>query len=300
MSLLEKMKGVRYRARIFDHNLHISTVEVPDRGQRYITITVRKKTLGIFGDETKLAFMINPDIPPKIFGGFIQELDFDIKDATPLADIVDLIPDLVYEINENYKLIQEEKEKAILEMKEKPGIESIIEPLPTPAPEETKEEANEGTKETVVPVEEKIEETKESKEVKKPEPPSPKKPGILITSSKLLDILTRLKNEGDGPEKNKTIKECLELCVLYPKLLYWLPKHLKIDQEVHAIVSQSRVKRVGVLPSYYVNQANAMIAEKVLARPAPKPGWQDVIIIIAVFAFIIGFIALILHAAGLF
>jgi len=285
MSLLEKWKGVRYRARIFDHSLHIATVEVPDRGQRYITITVKKKILGFLGEETKLAFMINPDIPPKIFGGFIQELDFDIKDATPMADLLDVIPDLVYEINENYKVIQETKEikkktlqDIIQEIKNKPEIESAPESAPVS-----------------IPV---TEETEKKEEVQKIQ--EPKKPGLITTSKKLMDTLSKLRKEVDGSEKNKLIKDCLELCMRYPKLMYWIPKHLKIDQEIHAIVSQSRIKRYGVMPSYYVNQANAMIAEKVLARPAPKPGWQDVIIIIAVFAFILVFIALLLHAVGMF
>jgi len=283
MSLLEKWKGVRYRARIFDHSLHIITVEVPDRGQRYITLTVKKKMIGIFGDETKLAFMINPDIPPKIFGGFIQELDFDIKDATPMADLLDVVPDLVYEINENYKEIQEAKEAKkktlqdiIQEIESKPEIEPIPEPAPVPVTEEKEK------KEQVQKI------------------PEPEKPGLITTSKKLMDTLSKLRKEVDGSEKNKLIKECLELCLRYPKLLYWIPRYLKIDQEIHAIVSQSRIKRYGVMPSYYVNQANAMIAEKVLARPAPKPGWQDVIIIIAVFAFIIIFLALLLRAGGMF
>lgn len=273
MSLLEKMKGVRYRARIFDHKLHIATVEVPDRGQRYITVTVKKKTLGIFGDETKLAFMINPDIPPKLFGGYIQEIDFDIRDSGQLGDLLDIAPDLVYEVNENYRVIQEERER----MKKGSDIESILERIkPVTALTEPEEGA-----------------------VKTEPKPVPKKPGLLRTVNKLSDTLEALKHSVDGPDKNKLIKECLDLCLIYPSWLNWLPKYLKIDQEIHAICSQTKIKRYGVIPSYYIAQSNAMISEKVLARPAQKPGWQDVIILLGTMIILVAFAALVLRAAGL-
>jgi hypothetical protein len=266
MSLIDKMKGVRYRARIFDHNLHITTIEVPDRGQRYVTIVVKGKQMGFKGEETKLAFKINPDIPPKIFGGFIQELDFDIKDSCPMADLVDVVPDLIYEINENYKVMAE--------VKKDEGIESLMEPAPAP----------DGT-------------TEKKDDEKKA--PAPKKPPLIRTARKLYDILNQIKSADYESEKRALIKQCLDLCQEYPKLIYWLPKEMTIYQEVNAIVSQSRIKRNGVIPSYYIRQSNAEIAEKVLQRPQTKTGWEQVVLILGV---IIGFLilaALIFKASGM-
>ena len=60
MSLLDKMKGVRYRARIFDNGIYLKTIETPDVGQRDITSLVKAKKFGIFGEEVKIKFIINP------------------------------------------------------------------------------------------------------------------------------------------------------------------------------------------------------------------------------------------------
>jgi len=271
MSLLDKMKGVRYRARVFDHNLYLFSVEVPDRGQRYITVTVQKKIIGLFGEEKRIALLINENIHPKLFGGFVQEIDFDIRDAAQLGDLLDVVPDLVYEINQNYKVIQE--------VRKDEGMGSLMEPQTVP---EVSPAPTDGTT--------------EKKEDEKKAPAVPKKPGLIITSAKMLETISALKNTVDGIEKHKIIRECLDLCLLYPKFFYWLPNYLKIDQEVHAIVSQSRIKRVGIIPSYYIAQSNAMIAEKVLARPAAKQGWEQVVIIGIIAAAILGTLGLVVYA----
>ncbi len=272
MSLIEKIKGVRYRIRVFDHNLHIRTVEVPDRGQRYINIVVIPKNMMIFGEETKLAFMLNHDIPPKIFGGFIMEVDFDIRDSVPLADLVDVIPDLVYEINENLK----ESEKAYEEAQKDNSIEALTEAVPALVDDGTTEK-------------------------KEPEKkaPAPKKPGLIPTALKLHRLYQQIKSADYESEKRTLIHKCLDICQDHPKLLYWLPQEMKIDQEVKAIVSQSRVKRLGIIPSYYIAQSSAQIAEKVLQRPQTKTGWEQVVLILGV---IIGFLilaALIFKASGM-
>jgi hypothetical protein len=279
MSLYEQWKGVRYRVRIFDRGIHIRTLEVPDRGQRKIEVTVKGKTLGILGEETRLAFMINPEIPPKLFGGFVQEIDFDIRDAAQLSDLLDLIPDFVYGINENYRAIQE--------MRESPDIEKLAEPAPAEVP------VIEPTQPTEAGTEEKPEEEN------KPLPPPPKKPGLIRTGKKLADTLLALRNAQFDAEKNRLIRECLELCMIYPKFLYWLPKHLKIEQEIHAICTQSRIKRTGVIPSYYIAQSKAMISEKVLARPPQKQGWQDVILILGVLVVFVILAVLVFRALGM-
>jgi hypothetical protein len=276
---MEQWKGVRYRVRIFDRGIHIRTLEVPDRGQRKIEVTVKGKTLGILGEETRLAFMINPEIPPKLFGGFVQEIDFDIRDAAQLSDLLDLIPDFVYGINENYRAIQE--------MRESPDIEKLAEPAPAEVP------VIEPTQPTEAGTEEKPEEEN------KPLPPPPKKPGLIRTGKKLADTLLALRNAQFDAEKNRLIRECLELCMIYPKFLYWLPKHLKIEQEIHAICTQSRIKRTGVIPSYYIAQSKAMISEKVLARPPQKQGWQDVILILGVLVVFVILAVLVFRALGM-
>ena len=268
MSLLDKIKGVRYRARIFDHDLFLFSVEVPARGQNKIEVTLSKKILGFIGEEIKIGLMINPEIRPKLFGGYIQEIDFDIRDAAQLADLLKIMPDFVYKINADYKLIKE--------MQDTPGIEALTEPLPVsvPLPDGTTEKPED-----------------------KKTPPAPKKPGFIKTSQQLMDIIAALK-QSENPEKAKLIKECMDACSIYPSFFYWLPHYLGIDQEIKAIVSQTKIMRVGIMPSYYIKQSNAQISEKVLARPPQKQGWEQVILVIGVLAFALVLFGLFLHAIG--
>jgi hypothetical protein len=62
---------------------------------------------------------------------------------------------------------------------------------------------------------------------------------------------------------------------------------------VHAIVSQSRIFKVGVDPTYYNKQSGAQISEKMLAKPKEAKGWQDVVIMAIAVMGILGTIALI-------
>jgi hypothetical protein len=91
--------GMMYRIRVFDHGHHIKTATVKNRGQEYISLVVKGKDYGFLGEEVKLAFMINPQIPPRYFGT-TAEIDYDIRDATQLADLFDLCPELVYKFNQ--------------------------------------------------------------------------------------------------------------------------------------------------------------------------------------------------------
>lgn len=275
MSLLDKMKGVRYRARIFDNGIYLKTIETPDVGQRDITSLVKAKKFGIFGEEVKIKFIINPKIRPKLFGGYIQEIDYDVRDAMQLADLFDLMPDYVCELEDTFK----QNIKTFEEAKNDPGIESLTEPTPASVPEGGAE-------------------TKES-DKKVVSPTMPKKPGIIKGSAKIASCLLALREAIEDKDRRKIISDCLELCKDHPTMFYLLPHEFKIDQEVRAICAQTVIGRTGVIPSYYTAQSNAPIAEKVLQRPQIKTGWEQVVLILGV---IIGFLilaALIFKASGM-
>ena len=248
MGLIDKWKGVRYRIRIFDNFLHITSIEVPEKGQRYVTVTIHKELFGL-GEKTKLAFEINPKIKPKMFGGNVMELDFDIRDAVPLADLLDILPEYVVNLNDNYR-----KSKEVIDVQpiEKPELEKIVDQIQS-----------------------------------EPEPESERRIDTVITAVKsAADNLNAIMTVKDSKDKEK-IDKCLALCKKYPKLLYWLPEKMDIGQEIHGIVMQSAIYRVGVLPSYYIAQANAMISEKTLTRPEKKEGWEQVALILGVIGLIV-------------
>jgi len=279
MGFIDQYKGVRLRIRVFDHGLHITTAEIKDRGQRYIVLTVQKKTLGIFGEDTKLAFMINPVIPPKIFGNFIQEYDFDIKDSVPLADLLDFTPELVYEINDNYKIINAIRKNQ--DTTQDADFSPLSDPVPQESEGETKDQIN------IPAVSAIVEKPSKMADLKKDLLKDAKiiKSGITI-AKKLTDTILQLKDLPEGNEKKELVRRTLDICATYPKLLYWLPRYLQIDTEVHAIVSQTYIRRVGIHPSYYVNEVNSRISEKILARPAQKQGWESVVLILGVLGIV--------------
>lgn len=255
-----KDNTVRYRIRVFDHGLHIKTAEIEDRGQPYITLVVKPKKLMLFGEEVKLAFQINPDIPPKIFGN-ILEVDFDIRDSTQLGDLLDITPDLVFQVNEGYQKIYESKKLWKESKTDEEFIMNFTEPAPESSPTPTKTDDDD-------------EETPAKKIVL----------GIQ-DSIRVMQILKELKKvDSSQAEKKKKIEEALNLCTKHPKLLYWLPKRLNIGQEIHAIVSQSRIERVGIKPSSYTAEVNSRHVEKTLARPKEGNEMWNTILIIAVMA----------------
>lgn len=255
-----KDNTVRYRIRVFDHGLHIKTAEIEDRGQPYITLVVKPKKLMLFGEEVKLAFQINPDIPPKIFGN-ILEVDFDIRDSTQLGDLLDITPDLVFQVNEGYQKIYESKKLWKESKTDEEFIMNFTEPAPDSSPTPTKTDDDD-------------EETPAKKIVL----------GIQ-DSIRVMQILKELKKvDSSQAEKKKKIEEALNLCTKHPKLLYWLPKRLNIGQEIHAIVSQSRIERVGIKPSSYTAEVNSRHVEKTLARPKEGNEMWNTILIIAVMA----------------
>ena len=266
-------KPVKYRIRIFDHGLHISTAEVEDRGQSYITRVVKPKKMMLFGEEVKLAFQINSEIPPKIFGN-ILEIDFDIRDTTQLGDLIDIAPDLVYQINEKYREMIE-LNKVIEKGTDEEFIMKFSEPAPDEKPKDpatepvTEEEGTNRAQEIVIGIQDTI---------------------------RVRKILKELKNMDDSQkQKKEKIEEALALCTKHPKLLYWLPKRLGLGQEIHAIVSQSRIERVGIKPSSYTAEVNSRHVEKTLARPATGNEMWQTILIIAVLGIVAVMIILVAY-----
>jgi len=286
-----KTGSVVYRIRIFDNFHHIMTAEVRDKGQRYITATVHSEFFGL-GEKTKLAFMISPDIKPFILKGHIYEINYDIRDSVPMGDLLDVAPNLIYEINGKYKLIAELRKGKEGFMKtgtegnkEDPGVvdadftvkaDPDIDPLTDKVdPNKKQEDRGANDKRNIDP---------------------------LIRGAKdaadLAAGLYKLKR-NKGMETEDTLEKVLALCNAYPKLLYWLPKHLDLEPEIHFLVSQTKVDRVGIMPSYYIAQTGAMISEKTLTRPKEQTGWQDVAklgVIVLGFVAIVGLVVYLLTA----
>lgn len=285
MGILEGFKDVRYRIRIFDNGNFIMSAEVPDKGQRNINVTVHQAMFGI-GERTRLAFQINPKIKPKIFEGKIMEVDFDIRDSTQLGDLLDVCPELVYEIDKNYKksewykklkgVVDEDNEILNADFTVSSEKKEFIEVQDLTADLEEEEDKR--------PIDTVINGIKEA--------------GEIITNAAPHLPLTEKVFKVPDEKKAENIRKCMKLIANHPKLLYWLPGYLKIEPEITAIVSQSRIYRAGIQPSYYIAQTGAMIAEKILTRPKEQTGYQQIIIIIAVLLFIIiivGLIAWLLH-----
>jgi hypothetical protein len=252
--------GITYRVRIFDNGIYLKTVKVPNKGQTHFAATVHAKMMG-FGEKTRMEFMINPKIQPKIFGN-VFEIDFDIRDAVQLGDLLDINPDLVYEINKNYRLQNsppEDVQDAEYTVK---STEDLFEDEPKPAEEKKEEpEEEEGTRQ----IDEIIKQAKTAAEIA----------SVAIPNLPGIRNLTQEKNA-------EQVKKVLELCTKSPahrKLLYWVPAVLNIEPEIHMLVSQTWIYQTGISPSYYRAQTDAPIAEKMMTRPEGKKGWQDVAIL---------------------
>lgn len=292
-------QGMKYRIRVFDHGHHIKTATVKDRGQRRIELVVKPKDWGFLGEEVKLAFMINPEIPPRYFGN-IAEIDFDVRDSTQLADLFDLCPDLVSSLNKSYseKRENEKKQKTIdaeytLKKENDPEttIDFLTDPASDPDPEIDPKELT---------LEEKIE----------------KIPGVKTTVH-IIDAVTsiphNIKTNIEGVNqlldietapidiKNDLVKKTLDFCSQprNQKCLRWLPKYLKIEPEISAIVSQSELDGVGIMPMYYIKQSNAEISEKMLQRPKSPEDWKTTALyIIGILAVLAIFAVLVLKLSG--
>jgi nitrate reductase NapE component len=273
-------ESLSYRVRLFDNDNFIRSYSVPDKGQKKFTLTVHKDLYG-FGEATKLDFMLNPKIKPKQFGK-VFEVDYDIRDAVQLGDLLDVDPDFVYSVNKNYKEKKDLRDRmrdtaqvqdAEYNIKDDPLMEDLKQPATAKNVDPITDEEDDSTyAETVV------------KGVK----------DLVDTAATVYPFMKIPgKQELSDKQKEELIPKCLLLCQKHPKLLYWLPDRLNIGPEVHAIVSQTMIYSVGVDPIYYNKQSGAQIAEKLLVKPAEKKDWQDVVIMAIVVIGILGTIGLI-------
>ena len=281
---------VWYRIRVFDHGLFIRSAMVPDRGQRDIKLIVKSKTLRVFGEETKLAFMINPNIPPKIMdGGMTLEVDFDLRDCTQMGDILDQYPDLAYEIDENFKEINRARQNYIdAKYEELTEADDVFLALSDP----------------VTPLEQKTDAAKPAEKVQKKDESEDSAAAKIYKGAKVskefLKIFLELTHtEEYDPDLKKKVQKALDFCALHPKAYYFIPDWAKIQKEVKAVVWQSCIYQCGVMSSYYTAQSNAPIAEKIFTRPKPPEDWKTfaimVIGMIAAFGLVV---TLILAAMG--
>jgi hypothetical protein len=284
-------KKMMYHARIFANGLYVMTVKTPERGQRFIRATLHAPNFGLFGEKTQVSLMINRKIKPHIFDGHIMEIDFDIVDAVQLGDLLDICPELVLDLNPNYKKYLEVKKAsesidAQFTVKPEEGknkvIDSLFEELDKEIGKE-KPENQEENQEEERRIDAVIRNGKTAFE-------------IAATAFPFLPGIRNLKKADDDTDEK--IRKVIDLCNKSPahkKCLYWVAEYLGVDKEIHWIVSQSRPIRTGIDPNYYKAQTGAAIAEKVLSRPKEPEGWQTVVLILGIVGFIVVAIALILH-----
>ena len=255
-------KGLQYRIRIFDNYNHLKTVRVKITGQRYVVVVVDNP---LRGDKIKMAFMISPEVKPFNFSGKELEYNYDIREATPLAALASVSPDLIAELNEDLSILLQNKSSEnvvpaeFTEIKEETAI-SPVEPDPA--------SVLDNAKENIKAIKQKV---KEAEKVTK-------------DASKLIKIIAHL-NLGAGELRTQQIREVISLCADYPNLLYWLPKYMHLDMPVRALVSAIPLYRVGVHADYYGKQSAAEISEKVLERPKDKMGWETVVLVAAIGIF---------------
>lgn len=301
-----------YRIRVFDHGHYIKGATVPNRGQDRINLVVKGKDYFFFGEEVKLAFMINQDIPPKIFGN-IMEIDFDVRDATQLADLFDLCPTLVYQINENLfntlKAMNKDKKNVLdAEFTEK-----------TETQKETQGKSRNilDDPEKIAALTDPVPEEPPKKELSDLEKTAEKIPGVkqivktidavaysthaLTANLRGVKLLNQIHWQDDNDEKQLLMKKLLAFCSIpeNQKCLRWLPKRLDIEPEIFAVVSQIELDGVGINPMYYIKQSAAEISEKMLQRPRPADDWKTSAIYIIGMLLAFGLVAVfILRLAG--
>jgi F0F1-type ATP synthase membrane subunit c/vacuolar-type H+-ATPase subunit K len=268
-------KSLQYRIRIFDNYNHLKTVNFKVMGQKYVTVIVDNP---IFGEKTKMAFLIPPDVKPYNFGGKELEYNYDVREASPLSSIANICPNLILELNEDLEQLLPDQEHTVIPAEFTPFEEE----LKTPSTEEEESDEEEST------VNENIEAAKEKiREVVK----------VTSDASNLIKVLAYLKLTNNNPDKKK-IKDIFAICAKYPSLLYWIPDYLELNVPVRAIISAIPQYRVGVSSSYFAAQSASMISEKVLQRPKEKMGLETVILVIAIGIFGLLFGLILLKAFG--
>jgi hypothetical protein len=263
--------GLQIRARIFDNGHYVTSATVPDRGQRDVKIIVKKKEmLDFMGEDTKIAFLVDPEAPCHYFGN-VQERDYDIRNSAQLTDLLEVYPDIVYELNEKYKEIDR-----LRKIKNDPNvINAEFTETPEKKEEAAAKEESAGIDLNKNPVLESL--TDPGPEtVKKPEEEDERSTGeILIDKTKsslrAANLMLSIRNAHDA-EKNRQIGDLLEWCVDHPNFLFPLARRMKLEPEVHALCCQQEYDGAGIMPMYYVKQTAAEISEKILARPKVADG----------------------------
>lgn len=270
-------KSLQYRIRIFDNYNHLKTVHFKVTGQKYVTVIVDSP---LFGEKTKMAFMIPPDVKPFNFGGKELEYNYDVREATPLSSITNICPNLILELNEDLEQLLPEEGHITIPAEFTPFEE---EPKTSPTEEDETDDEEESTvNENIAAAKEKIGEV------------------VKVTSdaSNLIKILAYLKLTNNQNPDRKQVKNIFAICAKYPALLYWIPDYLDLNVPVRAIISAIPQYRVGVSSSYFAAQSGAMISEKVLQRPKEKMGLETVILVIAIGIFGLLFGLILLKAFG--
>jgi hypothetical protein len=266
--------GVTYRVRIFDNGIYIKSVKVPNKGQLHFPVTVHAKMAG-FGEKTRMEFMLNPKIHPHIFNGNIFEVDFDIRDAVQLGDLLDIDPTLVFEINKKYlddvKKKQPQVINADITVNEENKVDDSL--LEEEKPAEEKKESEEEVEDEKRPIDTVIETAKTASDIA----------GIALP---YLPVIRKFQTEKTQEDVTKVLALCAK-SEAHRKLLYWVPARMNIEPEIHQIVSQTVIYNTGISPSYYKAQSDAPIAEKMMSRPKEARGWQDVVMLALVVLAII-------------
>jgi hypothetical protein len=299
-------QGMMFRIRVFDHGHHIKTATVKNRGQDRINLVVKPKDYYFLGEEVKLAFMINPEIIPHYFGN-VAEIDFDIRDATQLADLFDLCPDLVYSINKTFhqRLTElkresnnvqdaeftEEKETKEEETGQDKSLEALTDPIPDPVIEPEKELSG---------LEKSAEKIPGVKTVTKGIDAVVNIPRTVRTEIQAYRYLYEISKAGEK-DNQELVRKALDFCMQpgNAKCLRWMPKYLHIEPEIMAIVSQTELDGVGIMPMYYIKQSSAEISEKMLTRPKTVEDWKVTLIYGAIaLCFLLATVFFILKLAG--
>ena len=293
-------QGMKYRIRVFDHGHHIKTATVKDRGQDRIDLVVKGKDYGFLGEEIKLAFMINPEIPPRFFGN-VQEIDFDVRDSTQLGDLFDICPEIVEHLNQTlYNILDSSKNGNVIdaEFTEKKEIEGKDPLIALTDPEPPKEPIKE--EKELSGLEKKIEKIPGVKSATDAVTKLSKVPNTIKTTYRGISILRDI-NYAEDDKKQELMKAALTFCMKpgNVKCLRWLPKHLHIDPEISAIVSQTELDGVGIMPMYYIKQSSAEISEKMLQRPKSPEDWKTTALyLICMLIVLVIFVVLILKLSG--
>lgn len=280
--------GLKYRIRIFDNYRHVKTVSFKAMGQKYVIVTFKEGV--IFGQPTRMAYMLSPEVIPFNFGDSM-EYNFDIHDAAPLSSFASMCPDLLKELNEDLVVLLADHPKdpspqvisasySIVETENKPKTQETVTETDTKNQDSLISNFHENT----AVMRQKITEAGK----------------VTKNATKLIKILAHFGFTGENgdTDRKQKIRDVIELCSEHAPLLNWLPHYLGLDIPVAAIVGAIDMYRVGIPASYYAAQSTSEISQDLLKKPKEKMGWETVVLVIAVGGIIVLFGLLLLKAFG--